>query len=185
MKLIVGLGNPGERYGLTRHNVGFMVVDAMARAAGVADPGRKRFHSLIMTYHAGGHQVVLAKPQTFMNDSGVAVGEIVRFYDLPLADCLVVCDTLDLPVGKLRIRRQGSCGGQRGLQSIESHLGTEAFPRLRVGIGRSQKQDAVDYVLARFKPAEREAIEEATIDATRALDVWVHRGIDACMNEFN
>lgn len=184
MKLIVGLGNPGERYARTRHNVGFMVVEAMARAAGAA-PWRRKFGSLLTDCSVGPHRVWLAQPQTFMNDSGIAVGQIVRFHDLALTDCVVVCDDLDLPVGTLRIRASGSAGGHRGLTSVEAHLGSREYPRLRIGIGRSPTQDAVAYVLDRFKPDQRAAIDDAAIDATRALDVWVRRGIDACMNEFN
>lgn len=184
MKLIVGLGNPGERYAQTRHNVGFMVVEALARAAGVSGPATKG-HSLVLAYREDDERVLLAQPQTFMNDSGVAVGEIVRFYNLPLPDCMIVCDTLDLPTGTLRIRAGGSCGGHRGLRSIEAHLGGSDYPRLRIGIGRPQRQDPVDYVLSRFKSDERQAIEAAVIDATRALDVWLRHGIETCMNEFN
>ena len=182
--MIVGLGNSGDRYTLTRHNVGFLVVAALVQAARANGPTRK-FRSLVWAYWLHDEQVLVAQPQTFMNDSGVAVSEIVRFYDLSLADCMVVCDTLDLPPGALRVRARGSCGGHRGLRSIETHLGSSDYPRLRIGIGRPQRQDPVDYVLGRFSSHERQTIEETVIDSVRALDVWMGRGIDACMNEFN
>jgi len=160
------------------------VVEALVRSAG-APPPTRRFQSLVTTIAVDDHRVMVAQPQTFMNDSGIAVGRLVRFHDIALADCMVVCDHLDLAPGRLRVRAHGSCGGQRGMASIEAHLGSREFPRLRVGIGRPERQDAVAYVLGRFSPGERTVIEEAVIDATRALDVWVRQGIDACMNEFN
>ena len=182
--MIVGLGNPGQRYEWTRHNVGFMVVQAMAGAHDAGPPSRK-FNCLLTSGTVGEHRVVWVQPQTFMNDSGIAVGQVARFYELDLADCMVVCDTLDLPVGTIRVRGRGSAGGQRGLVSVESHLGSRDYPRLRIGIGRPARQDPIKYVLGRFKSAERPVIKEAVIEATRALEVWVRQGMNACMNEFN
>jgi PTH1 family peptidyl-tRNA hydrolase len=129
--------------------------------------------------------VLLLKPETFMNLSGRSVGQAVRFYKLSLADVLVVCDDLSLPVGKLRLRPGGSDGGQKGLRDITAHLGTDQFPRLRIGIGDDEDMDAVDYVLSRFRGAERTAIDDSLILASQAVAVWVTQGIDAAMNRFN
>jgi peptidyl-tRNA hydrolase, PTH1 family len=184
MKLVVGLGNPGARYQGTRHNVGFAVVDALA-----AGPGGGRFQSKFQAQVAelseGGQKVLLAKPETFMNLSGRCVRQIVDFYQLAPGELLVVCDDINLPLGKLRARARGSHGGHNGLRDIEAHLGTAEYARLRVGVGSPPGEDAVDHVLGRFRPAERAVIEDAVLLAAQAVGVWLAQGIEACMNRFN
>jgi len=184
IKLVVGLGNPGTKYQETRHNIGFDLVDCLARGGRGAAFSRK-FDGLLAEAEIDFRRVLLLKPETFMNLSGRSVGQVVRFYKLLLADILVVCDDLSLPLGKLRIRPGGSDGGQKGLRDIAAHLGTDQFPRLRIGIGDQDDVDAVDFVLSRFRSAERPIIDDALILASQAVAVWVTQGIDAAMNRFN
>src|SRR3954451_25030588 len=183
-KLVVGLGNPGSKYQATRHNIGFEVVERLAQGGSAVSFARK-FDGLIAETEIDYHRVLLLKPETFMNLSGRSVGQVMRFYQLGLADLLVVCDDLNLPLGKLRIRGGGSDGGQKGLRDISAQLGTDDYARLRLGIGQRGELDASDYVLGRFRASERAAIEDATIAATQAVAVWVAQGIDAAMNRFN
>lgn len=183
MKVVVGIGNPGREYAGTRHNVGFDVVDALACADGI-EVTKRRFDALTGEGMVARERVMLVKPQTFVNLSGIAVRQSLDFYKLPPGDLLVVCDDANLPLGKIRFRREGSSGGHNGLESIVAHLGTEAFARLRIGIGR-EGRDLVDHVLGRFSKAERAVMDETMIDAMRGVGVWLTRGIDACMNEFN
>jgi PTH1 family peptidyl-tRNA hydrolase len=184
MKLVVGLGNPGSKYQGTRHNIGFELVDRLAKGGSESSFSHK-FDGQLAETEIDFRRVLLLKPQTFMNLSGRSVGQATRFYKLPLQDILVVCDDLSLPVGKLRLRPGGSDGGQKGLRDITSHLGTDQFPRLRIGIGDQNDIDAVDFVLSRFRNAERTLIDDALILATQAVAVWVTQGIDAAMNRFN
>ncbi len=184
IKLVVGLGNPGAKYQETRHNIGFELVDRLARGGRGAAFSRK-FDGLLAEAEIDFRRVLLLKPETFMNLSGRSVGQVVRFYKLALSDILVVCDDLSLPLGKLRIRPGGSDGGQKGLRDIAAHLGTDQFPRLRIGIGDQDDVDAVDFVLSRFRSAERPIIDDALILATQAVAVWVTQGIDTAMNRFN
>ena len=184
MKLVVGLGNPGTKYQATRHNIGFDLVDRLAQGGSGADFARK-FEGQLAEIEIDFRRVLLLKPETFMNLSGRSVGQAVRFYKLPLEDVLVVCDDLSLPLGKLRLRPGGSDGGQKGLRDIALHLGTDQFPRLRLGIGERGNVEATDFVLTRFKTAERPIIDDALILATQAVAVWVTQGIDAAMNRFN
>jgi PTH1 family peptidyl-tRNA hydrolase len=184
IKLVVGLGNPGTKYQETRHNIGFALVDRLARGGRGAAFSRK-FDGLLAETEIDFRRVLLLKPETFMNLSGRSVGQVVRFYKLLLCDILVICDDLSLPLGKLRIRPGGSDGGQKGLRDITAHLGTDQFPRLRVGIGDQNDVDAVDYVLSRFRSAERPIIDDALIVASQAVAVWVTQGIEAAMNRFN
>ncbi|MCS6976332.1 MAG: aminoacyl-tRNA hydrolase [Gemmatales bacterium] len=184
MKVVVGLGNPGKRYLDTRHNVGFVVVDRLAQGPDVG-PFASRFDAEIAEWRRDGDKVLLVKPQTFMNLSGQAVRRIVDFYQVPPGDLLVVCDDVNLPLGQLRIRPRGSHGGHRGLQDIQRHLGTTEYPRLRIGVGQPEGGDLAEYVLDRFRPVERPVIEEAMGRAAQAVEVWLHRGIEAAMNEFN
>jgi PTH1 family peptidyl-tRNA hydrolase len=184
MKVIVGLGNPGSRYAGTRHNVGFAVVDALAEAP---DAGRfqSRFQAEVAELRVGEHKVLLFKPETFMNLSGRSVRQVLDFYDLPAEDLLVVCDDINLPLGKLRFRARGTHGGHNGLRDIQSHLGTTEYARLRIGVGAPEGDDAVDHVLSRFRPVERPVIEEALQLAVQAAVVWVEKGIEVCMNQYN
>ena len=183
-KLVVGLGNPGSKYDGTRHNVGFEVIDRLA-AGGSGTRFNRKFDGLLAEIEVDFRRVLLLKPETFMNLSGRSVVPTIRFYQLQPSDLLVVCDDLNLPLGKLRFRRGGSDGGQKGLRDISAHLGTDDYPRLRVGIGDRGPVDAADYVLGRFRPTERPTIDDGMIAATQAVAVWVTQGADAAMNRFN
>jgi PTH1 family peptidyl-tRNA hydrolase len=184
MKVVVGLGNPGRQYAGTRHNVGFDVIDYLAKGPGVGS-SRSAFQSEVVEMTEGGEKVLLVKPQTFMNLSGRAVRAVLDFYKLTPADLLVVCDDYNLPLGKLRVRAKGSAGGQNGLKNIQDQLGTDEYPRLRVGIGQPAPGEAVDFVLTRFKPGERAAADEAVANAANGVLVWVRQGLAACMNRVN
>jgi PTH1 family peptidyl-tRNA hydrolase len=184
IKLVVGLGNPGSKYQGTRHNIGFELVDRLGQGAPYAQFVRK-FDGLLAEVEIDFRRVLLLKPETFMNLSGRCVGQAVRFFKLPVTDLLVVCDDLSLPLAKLRVRPGGSDGGQKGLRDITAHLGTEEFPRLRIGIGENRDADAAEFVLTRFRLSERAAIDDALILASQAVAVWVTQGIDAAMNRFN
>ncbi len=183
MNIIVGLGNPGDEYRRTRHNVGFRVVKALSERCGIA-VRKRRDKSLVGQGAIEDREVVLARPQTFMNNSGRAAAALLESFEADVSDLLVVCDDFNLDLGALRIRRQGSHGGQKGLESIISSLGTSDFARLRIGIG-PPKGDPVEFVLSEFRKNEEPAIEEAVSKAAEACAVWVRDGIDACMNAFN
>jgi PTH1 family peptidyl-tRNA hydrolase len=183
MKVVVGLGNPGRQYFGTRHNVGFAVVDALAAGPG-GGAWRVRFQAQVAELNGAGLQVLLVKPETFMNLSGQSVRQVVDFFKVPASELLVVCDDFALPLGKLRVRPKGTHGGHNGLRNIQEHLGTTEYPRLRIGVG-GPKDDAVDHVLGRFRPGERPVIDDAVVKATQAVIVWMHQGIEACMNRFN
>ncbi|MGE3819810.1 MAG: aminoacyl-tRNA hydrolase [Isosphaeraceae bacterium] len=184
MKLVVGLGNPGSKYEGTRHNIGFEVIDRLAEGGSGARFTRK-FDGLFAETEIDFERVSLLKPQTFMNLSGRSVGQALRFYKLDLADLLVCCDDLTLPLGKLRIRGGGSDGGQKGLRDITTTVGSESFARLRIGVGERGQLDAADFVLSRFRPTERPAVDDALILATQATAVWAKQGVAAAMNRFN
>ena len=184
MKLVVGLGNPGSKYQGTRHNIGFELVDRLAEG-GARPAFSRKFDGLLAEIEIDFRRVLLLKPETFMNLSGRSVGQALRFYKLELADLLVVCDDLSLPLGKLRLRPGGSDGGQKGLRDITAHAGTDQFSRLRIGIGDRENIDASDFVLGRFRSSERPIIDDALILASQAVAVWVTKGIDAAMNRFN
>src|SRR5262245_21288934 len=185
MKLVVGLGNPGPKYDATRHNIGYAVVDYLAAAPGVTR-WRSRFESQVAEAVEGTEQVLLIKPETFMNLSGRAVRAATDFYKLAPPDLLIVCDDIALPLGKLRMRAKGSHGGQKGLLSVQESLGSQEYPRLRIGVGSpGDHWDAADYVLSRFKPGERAVVADAVAQAAQAVLVWVRDGIDASMNRFN
>lgn len=183
-KLVVGLGNPGSKYEGTRHNIGFQVVDRLA-AGGSGTRFASKFDGLLAETEIDYRRVLLLKPQTFMNLSGRSVRQAVLFYKIGLDDMLVVCDDLSLPLGKLRIRTGGSDGGQKGLRDIAQQLGSEQYPRLRIGIGERGTIDATDFVLSRFRPSELPVIDDALIAATQAVAVWVTQGIQVAMNRFN
>lgn len=183
-KLVVGLGNPGSKYEETRHNIGFAVVDRLARG-GSGAPFSRKFDGLLAEADIDFHRILLLKPETFMNLSGRCVRQALQFYKLELADVLVICDDLNLPLGKLRIRPGGSDGGQKGLRDITAHLGSDAYARLRIGIGDRGPIDAADFVLSRFRAAERPIIDDTLIVATQTVAVWVTQGIPNAMNRFN
>ncbi len=184
LKLVVGLGNPGSKYEGTRHNIGFDVIDRLAASGSGAKFSRK-FDGLLAETEIDFRKVLLLKPETFMNLSGRSVVQVLRFYKIETTQLLVVCDDLNLPLGRLRLRAGGSDGGQKGLRDITAHLGTEAYARLRVGVGERGPIDAADFVLSRFRPSERPVIDDALIEATQAVAVWVTQGLDAAMNRFN
>jgi len=185
VKLIVGLGNPGRRYRGTRHNVGFEVVDELARRAGATFEAAPAEALMARTRPSGGG-VLLAKPLTLMNLSGVAVAELARYFRIDVADLLVVADDANLPLGRLRVRARGSDGGHRGLASIIERLGTPVFARMRVGVGRGDpRRDLADHVLARFDAGERVLMEDAVARAADAAEMFVTDGIDEVMNRFN
>jgi len=184
VKVVVGLGNPGTKYAGTRHNVGFAVADYLA-AAPDCGPFRSKFQAGIAEWKVGGETVLVVKPETFMNLSGRAVRPLLDFYKLTPADLLVVSDDFNLPLGKLRARAKGSHGGQNGLRNIQEQLGTDDYARLRVGVGQPGPGEAVDFVLSKFKPGERAAVEDAVAKAADAVLVWLRDGIEACMNRAN
>jgi PTH1 family peptidyl-tRNA hydrolase len=184
MKVVVGLGNPGGRYIGTRHNVGFAIVDSLARAPG-AERFQSRFQAQVAESRQGDTKVLLIKPETFMNLSGRSVRQVIDFYQLALEDLLVVCDDVNLPLGKIRARARGTHGGHNGLRDIQAHLGTNEFARLRVGVDLPAGSDMVDYVLGRFRPGEHAVMEDAIQSAAQAVGVWVERGIEVCMNQYN
>jgi len=186
VKLIVGLGNPGPRYEGTRHNVGFTAVTELAKRWN-ADGAKydKHFEALIVEASAAGSRVLLLAPQTFMNLSGRSVSAVQRFYKLATGDVLAIYDDGDLPVGAIRVRADGSAGGQKGMEDILRRLGSTAVPRIRIGIGRAPSPLMSEWVLSRFSPAERPAIEEALGLACDACECWVREGITAAMNKFN
>jgi PTH1 family peptidyl-tRNA hydrolase len=196
LKAIFGLGNPGSRYSGTRHNVGFDVVDELARRHGVRTFEHGPAEALIARWRPAGspgggapgidlEPVLLAKPLTFMNLSGQAVGELVRYFKIELPDVLVVFDEVQLPLGKLRARARGSAGGHNGLKSVIAHLGSEVS-RLRLGIGRGEGERGLsDHVLARFDAEERPEVERMILRAADAADTFITDGIAAVMNRFN
>lgn len=186
MKLIVGLGNPGRGYERTRHNAGFRVVDELARRGRteIRDYDRD-FEALLAEAGLCGQRVLLCKPMTYMNLSGRSVAAVARFYKTELADLLVVSDDLDLPVGQIRVRASGSAGGQKGLGDVIQKLGSQDVPRVRIGIGKVHRSATVDHVLGSFAPDEREAAEQAEIEAADACECWLREGITAAMNRFN
>ena len=184
--LVVGLGNPGEKYENTRHNVGFLTVDELAERARV--PVQKLKHrALTNTLEVGGVKVLLMKPVTYMNLSGEAVGEAARFYKLPPERVLVISDDVSLPLGKLRIRKGGSAGGHNGLKSIIQHLGTDQFPRIKVGVGQKPHPDydMADWVLSKFAGEDLKTITEAIRKAADAVECLIQEGPDKAMNRFN
>lgn len=185
VKVIVGLGNPGDKYEGTRHNVGFEVVWELSRRWSVGR-SKARFEAEVAETLVGSEKVLLVWPQTFMNLSGRSVGQLLKFYQVSPSDLLVICDDLNLKLGQLRLRPAGSAGGQKGLLSIIQTLGTERFPRLRVGIDRpALSEDVVHYVLAKFRKEELETIDTAVRRAAMGVDKWVTSGLDAAMNEVN
>ena len=184
MKVVVGLGNPGRKYQGTRHNVGFEVVDSLA-ASSRGGRFQNRFQAQVAELLEDSHRVLLVKPETFMNLSGRCVREVMDFYQVQVPDLLVVWDDFNLPLGKIRARARGTHGGHNGLRDIQNHLGTTDYSRLRIGVEAPGEKDAVDHVLGRFRPAERPVIENAVSQGAQAVGVWIHQGMEACMNQYN
>ena len=184
MKIVVGLGNPGDRYVQTRHNIGWLVVDRLADLAGWSGRGRTRDASAVVMGRFRGLDLTLVKPLTFMNDSGLAVRKVLAREHAPLNDMLVITDDFALPFGKLRFREAGSAGGHNGLRSIIGELGTEKFSRLRVGIGDPVRGGA-DHVLSTFAPDERERLDELLDAAAEAVETWARDGTSKAANRWN
>jgi PTH1 family peptidyl-tRNA hydrolase len=187
MKLIVGLGNPGREYQKTRHNMGFMVVDEIARRHGIGwATGPSQIAEVLVGKRFGENPLMLAKPLTYMNLSGEAVAGLSRYYDVPAGDVLIVVDEAALPFGKLRARARGSAGGHNGLKSVIERLGTTDFPRLRLGVGRGDdRRDLSDHVLAKFERDERVELESFIARAADAAEMFAADGILKVMNVYN
>jgi PTH1 family peptidyl-tRNA hydrolase len=183
-KMVVGLGNPGGQYLDTRHNVGFRVIDLLAEDLRI-EVRRRRFGAVLGSGEFAGKRVILLKPWEFMNCSGQAVAKAVSFYRLDVSDLLVVTDDMALPPGTIRVRARGSSGGHKGLADVLEKLGMEDVTRLRVGIGQSDKEDAVDFVLDKPARVEKPLLDEALLRAREAILCWVEHGIEATMNKFN
>jgi PTH1 family peptidyl-tRNA hydrolase len=183
VKLVVGLGNPGPKYRDTRHNVGFWVVDELAKRWQLQNTWRQRDEAMIVRQPGG---AALVKPLTFMNLSGFAVSRLRQFFQVDPGDLLVIVDEVALPLGRLRARARGSAGGHNGLKSVIEQLGTNEFPRLRIGVGRGDdRRDLADHVLSKFDPAEGDTIQAATLRAADAAEMFISEGIERVMNTFN
>lgn len=185
MKLIVGLGNPGRLYTGSRHNIGFSVVQALAKEHKAPLKNDRNTRSLTAKARIAKQEVILATPLTYMNLSGNAVGALVKKYKTGLEGLLVICDDLDLELGRLRIRPGGSSAGHNGIQSIIDALGSKNFSRLRIGIGKDKRVDAARYVLSRFNRQEREKLKEVIFEATACCQMWAGEGVAQAMNIFN
>ncbi len=185
MKLVVCLGNPGRKYEGTRHNVGFAVAAELARRHASGGP-RSAFQAETVETNIGGEKVLLVLPQTFMNLSGASAVAARDFYKLANEDLLVVCDDFNIPLGTLRLRGQGSAGGQKGLADVINRLGTDAVPRLRIGVGPVPASwDPIDFVLSRFTKEEKAEIELSLVRAADAVEQWATKGLAEAMNRFN
>ncbi len=184
--LLVGLGNPGSKYENTRHNVGFLTLDELANRHNI--PIQKLKHkALTNSLTLGKRKILLMKPVTYMNLSGEAVGEAARFFKIPPEHILVISDDTDLPVGKLRVRRKGSAGGHNGLKNIIAHLGTEQFPRIKIGVGKKPHPDydMADWVLGQFQGDDRLLIRDSIANAADAVELFFREGLDATMAKYN
>ena len=184
--LIVGLGNPGEQYARTRHNAGFRVVGRLAEHWRANWNYEKKFRARLASAQRNERRVLLCEPQTYMNSSGEAIGAVMAFYRVPLTGLLVVVDDADLPFGELRLRPGGSSGGHHGLESIEQHLSSREYARLRVGIGRQDGARAIiGYVLSRFSSTEAAVLDKVLTVASNQAETWLEAGIQKAMSQFN
>ena len=184
--IIAGLGNVGKEYDNTRHNAGFIAIDALAEKCGVRID-RVKFHSLVSEATVCGKRVLLMKPTTFMNNSGVAIGEAAAFYKIPPENVIVLHDEISFDVGVIRIRRKGSAGGHNGLKSIIAHLSSDTFPRIKIGVGKkpSPDYDLVDFVLGRFSQEDLRALKDKNSDIISAAELMVDGKIEEAMNKFS
>jgi PTH1 family peptidyl-tRNA hydrolase len=184
--LIVGLGNPGAEYAKTRHNAGFLLVETLAVRWQADWTNERKFAAQVARGERSGRKFLLAKPQTFMNLSGEAVGALVKYYQLPPAQLLVAVDDADLPLGEIRLRPGGGSGGHHGLESVAQHLGTREYPRLRVGIGRKDEaRQITGHVLGKFDAAENAVLEKVLERAADQLECWLTAGLQKAMSQFN
>ena len=188
MKILVGLGNPGSKYEFTRHNIGFRIVDNLARDIKTEFKKVKSYYSLISRGMINNHKVMLIKPQTFMNLSGRAVSKVVYYYKIPIQDLLIVYDDLNLELGQIRIRKKGSAGGHKGIESIMQYLHSEEIPRLRIGVGNPSVNfnfDCVSYVLSNFSGDEEDKIQEIIKLSTEAIKTVIEDGFEKAMRKYN
>jgi peptidyl-tRNA hydrolase, PTH1 family len=186
LHLIVGLGNPGADYARTRHNAGFLVAEQLAHRWGAGWSYEKKFKARLARAERAAQRVLLCEPQTYMNASGEAVSAVAGFYNVPLSRTIVVVDDADLPLGQIRLRPAGSSGGHHGLGSIEQHLGTRNYARLRIGIGRQAgAREITGYVLGRFSSTETELIDKVLSVASDQVETWLDAGIQKAMSQFN
>jgi PTH1 family peptidyl-tRNA hydrolase len=184
--LIVGLGNPGRDYARTRHNAGFLATDMLAADWKASWSSEKKFSAKIARAQRGARKVILCQPQTFMNSSGEAVAKVAAFYNVEATNVLVVLDDADLPFGEIRLRPAGGTGGHHGLESIERHLGTKEYPRLRIGIGRqNEAREITGHVLGRFSSTETGALDKVLTAACNQAKTWLEAGIQKAMSQFN
>jgi len=184
MYIIAGLGNPGEKYAQTRHNMGFMTIDYLANELGVT-VNKIKHKALVGDVNISGHKVMLVKPQTFMNLSGEAIREIMNYYKVEHEHLIIVYDDLDIEIGNIRIRKKGSAGTHNGMRSVVGQLGYDDFPRIRIGIGGNKKKDIIDFVIGGFDKNEKEPLEKAVIQSSKALKAIVTDGIEKAMNKYN
>ncbi|GAF66517.1 peptidyl-tRNA hydrolase [Bacillus sp. TS-2] len=185
MKLIVGLGNPGSKYEHTRHNIGFDIIDYCSEYFNIP-LDKSKFKGVYGSGVVNGEKIYLLKPLTYMNLSGESVRPLMDYYQIPLEDFVVIYDDLDLPVGKIRLRKKGSAGGHNGIKSLIQHLGTQEFNRIRVGIDRPQNGEAiVSYVLGNYREEELDSIEDSVKQSTKAVEAWTKSTFLEVMNAFN
>ena len=184
MKIVVGLGNPGAQYENTPHSVGFEAVDAIAAEIGAAWEAKRQFNCLMAKGTFAGLPVMLVKPQTYMNLSGDSVAPVVRYHNATAADLLVIQDDIDLPVGRMRVRKNGSCGGHNGIRNIIERLGTQDFARLKLGVGKD-KSDVIAHVLGKFDPTTRKTMNLVVAEAVKAAAAILRDGPDRAMNAYN
>ena len=184
MKIIAGLGNPGAEYANTPHSVGFETVDAIAAAIGAVWETKRSFSCLMAKGVFAGVPVILVKPQTYMNSSGDSIAPVVKYNNATAEDLLVVQDDIDLPVGRLRVRKGGSCGGHNGIRSVIERLGTQSFARVKIGVG-NDKRNVIGHVLGKFDPATRKIMDTVVAEAVKACATGLKAGAEKAMNEFN
>ena len=184
MKIVIGLGNPGNKYTKTRHNIGFAVIDKFIKSCKVGFTKKYR-DAVISKCIIEGEEILFVKPQLFMNLSGGPTKRIIEKYNCDLCEVLVVLDDINLPLGKIRLRKEGSSGGHNGLKSISNHLKTTCFPRLRIGVGNSLPENTKDFVLSRFSKEENEVIQDSLDKACKIINCWITTDINICMGLFN
>lgn len=184
MKLIVGLGNPGKEYDMTRHNTGFYCLDVLSDEMNQSID-KEKFKGLYTKFKYKGEDVILLKPQTYMNNSGESVAAVMQFFKIPVEDLLVIYDDMDMPTGKLRLREKGSAGGHNGIKSIIAHVGTQNFKRIRVGISKNKLYSIVDWVLGHYSKEEEKLISEGAKHAAEAVLCYLDDSFNKAMNKYN